>query len=241
MLATPPTRPHTFLTLSLISLALAWDASGLDLAVMRALASPDGFPLRNHWLLEVVLHDGAHKLAVALYLGMLLMVRWPLGPLRRLDRLQRVEIVCGLSLNLLLIGGLKVLSHSSCPWDLREFGGLAPYVSHWSWGQGDGGPGHCFPGGHASSAYAWLALAPPWLAGSADEHRRGWVWLRRVMLAGLLLGLAQTLRGAHYPSHTWWTALLCWLGAQTNHWFFIRLRQSRGHRIPCANPQELCD
>lgn len=241
MLATSRTRPRTFLTLSLMSLALAWDASGLDLAVMRALASPDGFPLRNHWLLEVVLHDGAHQLAVSLYLGMLLMVRWPLGPLRRLDRLQRVEIVCGLSLNLLLIGGLKVLSHSSCPWDLREFGGLAPYVSHWSWGQGDGGPGHCFPGGHASSAYAWLALAPPWLQGNADEHRQGWVWLRGVMLAGLLLGLAQTLRGAHYPSHTWWTALLCWLGAQTNHWFFIRWRQSRTGPTPCANPQELCD
>ena len=29
-------------------------------------------------------------------------------------------------------------------------------------------------------------------------------------MAGLLFGGAQTLRGAHYPSHSLWTAWLCW-------------------------------
>jgi membrane-associated PAP2 superfamily phosphatase len=33
------------------------------------------------------------------------------------------------------------------------------------------------------------------------------------MLAGLLLGLAQQVRGAHYMSHTFWTAWFCWATA----------------------------
>jgi membrane-associated PAP2 superfamily phosphatase len=44
---------------------------------------------------------------------------------------------------------------------------------------------------------------------------------RRIFLltsgTGLLFGLVQTLRGAHYPSHTLWTGWICWavtLGAQ---------------------------
>lgn len=35
-------------------------------------------------------------------------------------------------------------------------------------------------------------------------------WLLAVVLAGLLFGGAQFLRGAHAPSHTLWTAWLCW-------------------------------
>jgi membrane-associated PAP2 superfamily phosphatase len=35
-------------------------------------------------------------------------------------------------------------------------------------------------------------------------------WLAGVWLCGIAFGLAQLLRGAHYPSHTMWTAWLCW-------------------------------
>jgi len=35
-------------------------------------------------------------------------------------------------------------------------------------------------------------------------------WLAGAMLAGFVFGLAQQVRGAHYMSHTLWTAWLCW-------------------------------
>ena len=38
-------------------------------------------------------------------------------------------------------------------------------------------------------------------------------WLLGSMLAGLLLGLAQQVRGAHYMSHPFWTAGFCWASA----------------------------
>jgi len=225
-LAARSTSPSRFLalTLSLAGLALAWDASNLDRMTMHWLAGGGGFALRHNWLLERVLHDGVHDLALLAYAALLFMAWRPLGPLRQLDGLQRLEVVSGVTLSLLLVGLFKGLSQTSCPWDLQEFGGAARYVSHWAWDLVDGGPGHCFPGGHVSSAYAFLALALPWLDGDAQARRLGRAVLHGVLLAGLLLGLAQTLRGAHYPSHTWWSALLCWVSALANQQVFARLR-----------------
>ncbi len=226
-LPSPFLKRHPWpLTLVLTGGTLAWDLSGLDQTAMHWLADGGGFALRHHWLLERVLHDGVHDLALAAYLAMLLMVWRPLGALRRLTGWQRLEIACGISLGLVLVGLFKGLSRTSCPWEVAEFGGLVPYVSHWAWNLADGGPGHCFPGGHASSAYAFLAVGLPWLEGNPDQQRLGRALLRSVLLTGLLLGLAQTLRGAHYPSHTWWTALVCWLGALANRAGFSHWRTS---------------
>jgi membrane-associated PAP2 superfamily phosphatase len=36
------------------------------------------------------------------------------------------------------------------------------------------------------------------------------VWLGAAVAAGLVLGVSQQLRGAHYMSHTLWTAWVCW-------------------------------
>lgn len=35
-------------------------------------------------------------------------------------------------------------------------------------------------------------------------------WLAAALFVGLLLGIAQQVRGAHYMSHTLWTGWICW-------------------------------
>jgi membrane-associated PAP2 superfamily phosphatase len=214
----------------LLCLTLAWDASGADLRVMAWLGSPQGFALRDHWWLGAVLHDGARQVALLIYLGVLVMAVWPMGRVRHLSGLQRLEIVTGITLSLLLINLVKRTSLTSCPWDLQAFGGTATYVSHWAWGVADGGSGFCFPGGHASSALAFLALSLPGLA-SQHPHwqRRAWVLTGLIVIAGLVLGGVQTLRGAHYPSHTAWTALLCAAAAWANHGLFAWYGDAKGH------------
>ena len=216
----PPRRWGLYTWVVLMGL-LAWDFAGLDQPVMHLLADARGFGLRGSVWMEAVLHTGARRVATVIYLILLLMVWWPRGMFRSLGRLQRVEIVVGTALGLIVISSLKSISLTSCPWDLQDFGGVARYVSHWQWGVTDGGGGRCFPGGHASSAMAFLALSLPWLtSGHKARQQTGQRLLASVLLMGLLLGLSQTLRGAHYPSHTFWTGFICWVVAWINHMAF---------------------
>ena len=230
--ATAPLHLWRVLTLLLLGGLVAWDASGLDLSVMAGLGNAGGFPLREQWWLETVLHNAVRQLALVAFVGLWVMVWHPVGVFRSYQRMERLEMVVGVTFALLTISGMKRFSLTSCPWDLQSFGGLATYVSHWQWGVKDGGSGGCFPGGHASSAFAFVALVLPGLTrgrGSA-QHRLAMRLLIGVVLAGLVLGGVQTLRGAHYPSHTLWTGWICWAIVSLNHALFglFRGKQAAG-------------
>lgn len=201
-----------------LGLTLLWDLAGADLAVMQFIGSPRGFALRDQWLLSRVLHDAVRQAAVLFYLLIWAWAAWPArwqrGPaaLWTLPRRERLTIALLIALSLLAVNLIKNASRTSCPWDLQAFGGPAHYVSHWTLGLRDGGSGRCFPGGHASSAYAFLGLCLPWLLPPAGHRRApaaGWRWLGFLLLAGAVAGAVQTVRGAHYPSHTLWTLVIC--------------------------------
>lgn len=195
--------------LSLLALLL-WDASTLDLATSRWFASGQGFLWRDHWVLSELLHKGARTASRIFLLIFILTMVWPVGAQRLLTMRERVSWVLCTLLVLLVVPLIKHFSLTSCPWDLAEFGGAARWVSHWSWGVTDGGPGGCFPAGHASTGFAFLT-GYFWLHAKAPKAAR-W-WLVVVICVGLVLGVAQQIRGAHYMSHTLWTAWLCWVAA----------------------------
>lgn len=207
-------------TLGLLTLVLLWDLSGWDLAVMHWFGSAQGFALKENWWLSSLLHTRGQQLSVLAYLFLLAMVFWPLGPFRVSTRRERVASLLAITASLVAVSILKRISLTSCPWDLLVFGGPATYVSHWSLGVTDGGGGRCFPSGHASSALAFMAVSFPALFSTdAMRHAQGHRWLAGVILWGLVFGATQTVRGAHYPSHTLWTAWICW----TSAWIVYRL------------------
>jgi membrane-associated PAP2 superfamily phosphatase len=212
-------RTWWFVTLLTLGSLLVWDATGWDLPVMLWLSDAKGFPLRHQWWLETVLHDTARQMATFIYLGLWVMVWRPVLAFRHFQRSERLEMAVGVTLALLAITAIKRQSLTSCPWDLQAFGGTLTYVSHWRLGVSDGGAGVCFPGGHASSALAFLALVLPGLARPPEStpYQGARRLLVVVLLAGATLGVVQTLRGAHYPSHTLWTAWICWVTAWLNH------------------------
>jgi membrane-associated PAP2 superfamily phosphatase len=223
-----PTRltPWLRLTLGGLALVLLWDASGLDLAVMQHWGSAQGFALKQHPLLARWLHTRGQQAAVLFYLVLLFMVWRPLGPWRALSRRERASALLAATLSLLSISTLKHFSQTSCPWDLAIFGGPAQYVSHWAWGTGDGGGGQCFPGGHASSAFGFAAITLPFLLSpQARLHSTGRRWLAALVGVGLVFGVTQTLRGAHYPSHTLWTAWICWTVGLASYILLMRGRE----------------
>jgi len=209
-----PRRPAApglfFWSLGSLLLLMLWDYSGLDLSLAHWFGSARGFPLQDHWLWRGLLHDDIRPLPWLLELGLLAAVVWPVGALRQLAPERRAQLALTTLLALLAISSIKLHSHTSCPWDLQQFGGVASHVSHWAWGVSDGGGGGCFPAGHASAGFAFLGGFFAFRHVLPATARR---WLAGAMLAGFTLGLAQQVRGAHYMSHTLWTAWLCWATA----------------------------
>lgn len=196
--------------LLLLPLLLAWDASDLDMVAAAWFGSAAGFPLKEHWLFSTVLHDGARYAAWAVVLVLSLMVWWPLGAFRNIDTSRRLQLVLTAFAGSLLISSLKAFSSTSCPWDLAEFGRAARHVSHWAWGTADGGSGRCFPAGHASAGFAFFG---GYFAFAERHDGVARTWLAASLVAGLALGMAQQVRGAHFMSHTLWTGWLCWCTA----------------------------
>lgn len=185
---------------------IGWDMTGWDVPTAGWFGSTQGFALRQHWLLTTVLHDGGRYLAWALVLALCVGAVLPYGPLRRLSGSRRLQLALTPIAAALLVSSIKATSASSCPWDMNAFGGIARHVSHWQWTVPDGGSGRCFPAGHATAGLSFIGgyfvyVTQPHIA------RR---WLLGALLAGVLFGLAQQMRGAHYLSHTLWSAWLCW-------------------------------
>ncbi|WP_298235643.1 hypothetical protein [uncultured Azohydromonas sp.] len=114
-------RQDAAVALMALGLLVAWDTGGWDLPVARHYGSSAGFALRDAWTTSIVLHEGGRNLA------------WPAfallatGAVRsRKEGPSRGERLYWLGVSLaamLLVLGLRRLSHASCPWDLAEFGG----------------------------------------------------------------------------------------------------------------------
>jgi membrane-associated PAP2 superfamily phosphatase len=211
----PTVRPlpkDLALALALLALLLCWEASGLDLVVARWYADAQGFALREAWFTRDLLHDGGRRLA-GVALAVCAICAWRGGRAGRTRRLAWFGVVLTC---LMAVPALKRLSSTSCPWDLSEFGGSVAYVPHWLLTVLDGGPGHCFPSGHAVAAFAFLPLYFQW---RGHQPRKARLLLVAVLAAGAVFGWAQLARGAHFPSHTLWSAWICWaIGAAASRW-----------------------
>ena len=201
----PPWRRDLAVTLLALAAVLAWDLSGLDLALTRLWGGPTGFAWRDHVLTATVLHEGGRWLAGLALAGLALDAWRPLWP--GPTRAQRVATLAFIVGTMVLVPLHKRISLTSCPWSLREFGGVAEYVPHWLPGLADGGPGGCFPSGHAVAAFGFFALYFLWRGHRPALAR---ALLATVLILGALYAWAQTARGAHFLSHSLWSAWLCW-------------------------------
>lgn len=238
----PPPAPaeqgvldDAWITLLLLAAVVAWDFSGLDIVVSRHFGNSSGFAWRHHPLAAVVLHDWARNLGWVLAAALALGAWRPWGPLVQLQRGQRLWWL-GTTLGCAaLIPLLKRASLTSCPWSLAEFGGIAHRVPHWMFTVPDGGPGGCFPSGHAATAFAFL---PAWFALRAHSRRAAHLWLWGTLAAGAVLGATQVLRGAHYVSHSLWTAWICWTVSALAHHIALAARSKRhgGFQAPRQEP-----
>lgn len=185
----------------------------LDRDITRVFFDRGGgvFPLTNDWWLKTALHDAVRTAAgsVALALLAVTATAW-LVPRLRAAHSRRHELTFMAAAALLsaaAIGALKQYSAHACPWDIVEFGGLAPYRLLLGGHEAVPALEGCFPAAHPLVGYAWLcagfALFP-----SAPHTARRFVWA--ALAAGTIAGAVQVMRGAHFVSHVLWTAWTVW-------------------------------
>ncbi len=201
---------HLFLPLLVSLLLLEWlIGAGGDLWLAKQLFGwlGDSWTLKHAFVTETLIHRGGRSLTLLVWLMLLVplaVARWRgnYKPWHRAGWYLVASVLCSTA----LVAGLKRVLQVDCPWDVGGLGGVTPYLTLF-----DPRPlwyptAHCFPAGHASTGYAWLAL---YFAGFPWPRAR-WMGLAIGMGAGLTFGIAQQLRGAHFASHDVWTALICW-------------------------------
>lgn len=184
----------------------------LDFVLASAIFELEGgqWRLTNHWLFSDVLHSGSRLLNNIILVNVLGF--WLYQQFYSKTCSERTIALTKLVLSLLLcfsiVALLKRVLPAECPWDLQQFGGDLPFIGVFADRPAAMHPTQCFPAGHASVGYAWVALYFYFLPVCS---RKACIGLSIGLLLGLLLGVTQQLRGAHFFSHDLTTLWLCWV------------------------------
>jgi membrane-associated PAP2 superfamily phosphatase len=188
----------------------AWTLLQGDLWLADRLYAWEGhaWTLRHAWATQDVVHLRGREASTGAWLAvfaawLVACARSSWQPLRR----PLLYLLLATALSTLLIAWIKSWSNVDCPWDLVRYGGTRAYFGVFGLRPAGTGPGACFPAGHAGGGYAWLALYYFLLA---VKPRLRWLGLAVGLAAGLLFGIAQQLRGAHFLSHDLAAILVCW-------------------------------
>ena len=204
---------HYHLSLPLLCFVIVFtniEVIQLDISVANYIYALEGgrWLLKEHWLFSSILHTGARNVMVSLSLLVLISSILSffverLYPFRR----ALAYLACSSVISALLVTAGKHLSHVDCPWDLQQFGGNLPYVPLFE-NRPEWMPNaQCFPAGHASAGYAWLGLY--FLAHHYRPQFKLYI-LGATLSIGVIFGVVQQLRGAHFISHDLVTLSLCW-------------------------------
>jgi membrane-associated PAP2 superfamily phosphatase len=188
--------------------------------------------LRHAWFTQHLIHLLGREFSTAAWLAVL--AAWLVACVRPgWGRLRRplLYLLMATAASTLLVAGLKSLSNVDCPWDLARYGGTHPYIGLFELRPTGLGRGQCFPAGHASGGYTWLAL---YFFLSVVKPQWRWAGLAVGLGFGLLFGIGQQLRGAHFLSHDLAALAICWTCAVVLHRVFWRDESSRPAGIVTA-------
>jgi membrane-associated PAP2 superfamily phosphatase len=197
------------------AMLLIWLGRYTDIDVHLADAmfdfSRNEFPMRDLWFLDEFMHQTMKALMIGIGMvpAVVLIADRVNGYALLEDRMRRVLVVVAASAALvpISISALKSGSIHHCPWNLARYGGYAPYLRIFDSLPRNMSAGHCFPAGHASSALWLPSIAVFWL----PEHpAQAYRIFAASLVPGLVMGFAQQARGAHFLTHTLWSA---WIAA----------------------------
>jgi len=185
--------------------------------------------LKSNFIAEDVIHLLGRMLSSVAWVGVLL--AWIVARSRPglvYWRRPLAYLLVSTLLGTLLVVWIKSWSNVDCPWDITRYGGTREYVGLLSVRPPGMPRAACFPAGHASAGYSWMALYFFFLL---TRPRWRWFGLAVGVSLGLLFGISQQLRGAHFVTHDLWTAAICWASALGVYMLFdakARMRRLAG-------------
>lgn len=196
-----------------------------DLTVAHALffdeASARWVGAGSWWANELIHRDGAWLMRGIAVLSLLLWaVSWQQPQLQDWRR-PALFFFVSIALSVGLVGLLKTLTNVDCPRDLTEFGGPFPFIHLFEHRPEVLRHARCFPAAHASSGYALLAL---YFVLRERSRRAARLGLAAGLGMGLMFGIAQQARGAHFVSHDVWSAMIVWTVSLSLYTFVFQAR-----------------
>ena len=200
----------------LLALTLAvFETTSLDLLVQDRLYDPaSGWCIdRNASVPRMIFYEGPKVVIGVIGAFLLLCVAVPAARSAKLpfSRREAAFLLVCIGLIPLTAGVLKKTTGVFGPWKIARYGGEQPYrklfeaIPHVPGRE----RGRGFPAAHCSGAFALMGLY--FVAKGPRARRAG---LACGLVAGWTVGIYQTLKGAHYLSHTVVTMIVAWLMVQ---------------------------
>ncbi|WP_239023902.1 phosphatase PAP2 family protein [Salinicola corii] len=205
-----------------IALMLLFQLYDIDFYIADYLYHWEGgqWLLKDNAIAKSILHDDGRILSELMGAGLIgfavtAFMKKSLGHWRR----PLLYLITSVASSTVLVSLIKNSISMDCPWDLARYGGDLPFIGLFESRPAGMPDTACFPAGHASAGYGWVALyfllavmAPSWR----------YVGLAIGLSMGLVFGIDQQLRGAHFLSHDLSTLMICWSCSAILGWLMLR-------------------
>ena len=170
-------------------------------------SSKDLWIYRDNFFFEKVLHKGGVLFSGTVIVGLIVaLISVCKNPAKRqIQNYLSFSLIATL-LTIILVFLLKRITTFPCPWNSLPFaegGALVPSLTQMF--SSDFPNPRCFPSGHASAGYSFLSLYFGYTY--VYGKRNFWALIPGISL-GLIFGIAQQMRGAHYMSHDFATIII---------------------------------
>ncbi len=182
----------------------------IDFVVANWIYAPSGSWLyQDSWVTNTLMHRFGKYALILLYL--LFVLKFFVRDKSKENAFQRygkIVLLLSLVVGTFLVSVLKHVLEVDCPWDLEQYGGNKPFFQVFHYAKAYLPSSHCFPSGHASTAFTWFSL---YFYCSIYYPKKRLYVLAAVLFLGFGFGFGQQLRGAHFISHDFWSLLVCFL------------------------------
>lgn len=209
---------EVLLLFSAIGLFIVIKTLQLDFSLADIIYHHFQWHYQKAFVTEQLLHRAGRYSVILIYLGLIykLLSKVIMGN-DSTGAYHLSVLLLTITLSIIIVAVLKRVLDVDCPWDLLRYGGSKHYVPLFNYPPDYLPSGHCFPASHAGVGFSWLALFFYFKVSKkpSASKKTAFMALGSAILLGIVFGVAQQLRGAHFLSHDVAALIICLVNAIT--------------------------